>query len=93
MNWGKILETMMLVCFGAAWPLSILKSWRSRTAKGKSVGFLAVILVGYLAGIAKVLLADGPWDFLLVPYSINFIMVALDTLLYFRNRRLDRQHV
>lgn len=87
----KILETIMLVCFGAAWPLSILKSWRARTAKGKSIEFLLVILLGYIAGIAKVILSDGWGGFLLIPYTINFVMVACDTCLYFRNLRLDNR--
>ena len=87
----KILETMMLVCFGAAWPLSILKSWRARTAKGKSIGFLSVILLGYVAGLSKVVLSEGLGGFLLIPYSINFILVGTDVLLYFRNSALDRR--
>ena len=58
LNWVHLLETLMLICFGAAWPLSILKSWRARTARGKSLGFLMVILLGYTAGIAKVYLVD-----------------------------------
>lgn len=91
MDWTKILETMMLVCFGAAWPLSILKSWRARTAKGKSFAFLCVILAGYVAGIAKVLISDGPGGFLLIPYSINFAMVSTDACLWIRNRRFDRE--
>ena len=81
----------MLLCFGAAWPLSILKSWRARTARGKSLGFLAVILLGYTAGIAKVYLVDGFRAFLLIPYSINFTLVGIETLPYFRNARLDRE--
>lgn len=87
---NTILETVMLTCFGAAWPISIMKSWRSGTSEGKSIGFLAVILVGYVAGIAKVLIQDGAGGFLLIPYGINFAMVAIDSLLYFRNRKLDR---
>ena len=86
----KILETIMLICFGAAWPFSIVKSWKARTAQGKSIGFLLVILAGYIAGIAKVILSDGLGGFLLIPYSINFAMVACDACLYFRNVRLDR---
>lgn len=93
MNWEKILETTMLVCFGVAWPFSIIKSWRARTAKGKSLGFLLVVLTGYVAGIAKVILADGLGGFLLIPYSINFCMVFCDTCLYFRNYRLDRKNL
>ena len=91
LNLIKVLETLMLVCFGAAWPFSIVKSWRARTAKGKSVGFLLIILLGYVAGIAKVILSDGFGGFLLIPYSINFCMVACDTCLYFRNLKLDRK--
>ena len=90
MNLVKILETLMLICFGAAWPLSIAKSWKARTAKGKSIGFLLVILMGYVAGIAKVILSDGWRGFLLIPYSINFLMVACDMCLYFRNSKLDK---
>ena len=89
MNLVKVLETIMLICFGAAWPFSIVKSWKARTAQGKSLGFLLVILVGYIAGIAKVILSDGFGGFLLIPYSINFAMVVYDICLYFRNFRLD----
>ena len=85
----SILETVMLMCFGFAWPFSIMKSWRSRTAEGKSLFFLVVILAGYIAGISKVIVQDGVTGFLLIPYSINFTMVFIDTTLYFRNRKLD----
>lgn len=89
MNWVKFLETVMLICFGAAWPFSLIKSWRSRTAKGKSIGFLIIVLAGYVAGMLKVLIADGITGFLLIPYSINFLMVFTDACLYFRNKRFD----
>ena len=36
----NILESAMLVAFGAAWPVNILTSLRCRTAKGKSLAFL-----------------------------------------------------
>lgn len=86
---AKILETLMLICFGAAWPASIYKSWRSRTAKGKSISFLFILLVGYVIGIGKVILTDGIGGFLLIPYAINLCMVSCDIGLYFRNRQLD----
>ena len=47
----SIYEAIMLICFGAAWPFSIVRSWRSRTSKGKSIFFLCVVEVGYAAGI------------------------------------------
>ena len=88
---ASILETIMLICFGFAWPFSILKSWQSRTAEGKSLFFLVVILTGYIAGILKVVVQDGITGFLLIPYSINLFMVWIDTMLYFRNRKLDKK--
>ncbi|MDR1020689.1 MAG: hypothetical protein LBL73_08020 [Synergistaceae bacterium] len=86
---AKFLELAMILCFGAAWPVSILKSWRSRTAKGKSLFFLFIVLAGYLAGLAKTILLDGALSLLMVAYSLNFIMVSVDTVLYFRNASLD----
>ena len=88
---ASILETIMLVCFGFAWPLSIIKSWRCRTTEGKSLTFLIVILIGYVSGTLKVLVQEGITGFLLIPYTINFIMVMIDTLLYFRNKKLDAE--
>ena len=29
-----LLEALMIVCFGLSWPVSIMKSYKSRTAKG-----------------------------------------------------------
>jgi hypothetical protein len=91
MDIAKILETVMLLCFGAAWPASIVKSWRSRTAKGKSIFFLLIVLTGYCAGIAKVLVSEGVGGFLLLPYGLNMFMVAADTAIYFRNVSMDRR--
>jgi len=42
----SVFEAIMLICFGAAWPLSIYKSYVSRTTAGKSVIFLYVIFAG-----------------------------------------------
>ena len=41
----------MLICFGAAWPFSIYKSLKSKSTAGKSLIFLIVVEVGYIAGI------------------------------------------
>ena len=84
----KILETVMLVCFAAAWPASIYKSWTSRSRKGKSLLFLGIIITGYICGIAKVLVSDGS-KFMLLPYAINTALVVTDLILYYRNYRID----
>lgn len=46
----------MQLCFGFSWPLSAIKSYRARTTKGKSLPFLVLILLGYVAGITSKLL-------------------------------------
>ena len=86
----SIYEAIMLICFGAAWPFSIVRSWRSRTSKGKSVFFLFVVEVGYAAGIMNKVTLGQCHDPVLGLYVLNILMVAADTALYFRNRRLDR---
>ena len=86
-----LFETVMLVCFGLSWPMSILRSWKARTAKGKSLFFLCAIELGYVAGIASKLLA-GNASYVLVFYILNLAMVAVDIALYFRNRKLDQEN-
>ena len=85
---GYIFETVMLLCFAAAWPASIHKSWTSRTRKGKSLSFMLIILVGYMAGIAKVLTTDTA-NYMLIPYTLNTMLVLCDLALYYRNYRID----
>ena len=85
----QILETVMLVCFGLSWPMSILRSWRARSARGKSLPFLCAIAVGYAVGIAAKFTADQV-SYVVAFYMINLVMVCADIALYFRNRRLDR---
>lgn len=94
---SEIFEIIMVVSFGASWPMNIIKSYRARTAKGKSVAFLCLILFGYVAGIISKFLNDAymasfatKW-YVLIFYFLNFIMVSIDLCLYFRNKRLDAQ--
>ena len=84
----SIFEAGMLICFGCAWPLSIIRSIKSKSTKGKSILFLIVIGVGYISGIIHKLLYS--MDIVLVLYIINAVMVAADTTLYFINRRRER---
>ena len=48
---ASILETVMIICFGISWPLSIIRSYRSRSTKGKSLMFSCFIGFGYVCGI------------------------------------------
>ena len=84
----RIFEAIMLACFGAAWPMNILKSLRSRTAGGKSIIFQWAVVIGYISGIINKLLYSR--DIVLVLYIINLTMVLVDTVLIYRNKRLDK---
>lgn len=86
---SELFEAFMVICFGISWPMAILKSLRSRTAKGKSLVFLLFILVGYAFGITSKFIS-GTITYVVVFYIINFVMVAIDVGLYFRNHRLDQ---
>lgn len=87
---SQIFETLMLICFGCSWPISVVKSYRARTAKGKSVVFTYAIIVGYICGIMSKI-TGGNINYVLALYVINLIMVSVDMVLYFRNRKLDRK--
>ena len=90
---SEFLEAAMVICFGISWPLSIRKSWCSRTAKGKSLIFLLFIEIGYVCGIASkisMLITDGkPITYVFIFYVLNLLMVGTDIVLYFRNKKLD----
>ena len=93
---AEILEIIMVVSFGASWPLNVLKSYKARTTKGKSLGFLLLIFFGYIAGIASKFV-NPDFDFtkkwyVVFFYILNFIMVGIDLLLYIRNKKLDKQN-
>lgn len=93
---AELFEIIMIVSFGASWPMNVMKSWKARTAKGKSLMFLLLILFGYVAGITSKLINEAymaqfaqKW-YVLIFYILNFVMVGIDTVLYFRNKRLDK---
>ncbi len=95
-----LLEALTIFCFGLSWPISIRKSWVSRTAKGKSLFFEVFLLIGYACGIAKKTIEcaglcgvepkSGFIFFLsFFFYVLNFIEISIDAALYFRNKKLD----
>jgi len=79
-----IFEGIMLVCFGCAWPISIYKTWKTKTSRGKSLFFLTVILIGYISGMLFELLGD--LNFVIYLYIINMIMVMTDIVLSIKYR-------
>ena len=98
---SNLFEAVTILCFGISWPISIRKSYLSRTAKGKSLLFEVFLLIGYAFGIARKIIQLAIWDkpaspdflFFLsgVFYVVNFIAIVIDMSLYVRNSRLDRE--
>jgi CDP-diglyceride synthetase len=89
MDIASVFETLMIISFGASWPLSIARSYRSRSTKGKSLFFMCFICFGYLCGITAKLMSHN-YNLAFWFYFPNVIMVSTDIGLYFRNRRIER---
>lgn len=91
----ELFDIIMVVSFGASWPLNVMKSYRARTTKGKSLGFLLLIFFGYIVGIiGKMMTPNFDWAnkwYTVVFYILNLIMVGADLVLYYRNYRLDKK--
>ena len=79
----------MMLSFGAAWPANIMKSMKTKTSKGKSLSFMFYIEIGYIFGIASKFVA-GTVNYVVFFYVLNILMVGVDIVLYYRNRRLDQ---
>ena len=83
-----VFEIIMLACFGLSWPISVYKSLTSHSTKGKSVVFIIAIIIGYLSGIIGKILSHQI-TYVLVLYIINLLMVSIDLVLYFINRKRE----
>ncbi|MBE5796562.1 MAG: hypothetical protein E7327_04195 [Clostridiales bacterium] len=89
---AEIFEIIMIVCFGFSWPMNVIKSWRARTTKGKSLPFLLLIITGYVFGIIGKLIGGSFKWYVLFFYVLNLAMVSVDLALYVRNYRLDKKN-
>ena len=91
MQTAELFEILMIVSFGLSWPMNLLKSYRARTTKGKSLPFLLLISTGYVFGIAGKLLSGNFKWYVMFFYVLNLTMVGIDMCLYFRNAKLDKE--
>lgn len=80
---------LMVLCFGFSWPFSVIKSYRARTATGKSLLFISLVWIGYVFGVAGKIITNNI-TYVFIFYVINLAMISCDILLYFRNKRLDK---
>lgn len=86
----EIFELIMLVCFGLSWPISVIKSVKSKSTKGKSMVFIVAIIIGYLSGITGKIIS-GRVTYVLILYCFNLIVVTSDLILFIINRHNERQ--
>ncbi|MFN4216179.1 MAG: hypothetical protein ACK4HQ_02065 [Brevinematales bacterium] len=84
-----LFEILMLLCFGAAWPFSIYRSYTSTSTAGKSVIFLWIIWIGYIFGILNKFVRGI--DMAVFFYILNLCMVSMDIGLYYRNRHKEKE--
>lgn len=85
-----IFEFVMLVCFGMSWPISVYKSFTSKSAKGKSCVFMVAIIIGYISGIIGKIVSDQI-NFVLILYCFNLVVVSIDFALYFINKHNENK--
>ncbi|NUZ05275.1 hypothetical protein [Piscinibacter koreensis] len=89
---ASLLEALMLVCFGIAWPVATLRMLVRRRAEGQGRAFTAIILCGYAAGASAKLAAAAGIDLDAVEpvfwlYVINLASVAINLALQWHYRR------
>ena len=92
---AKVLEAIMLILFGISWPFNLLKSINTKSTKGKSLLFLILIDLGYIAGItSKFFSTTFVWEtdwWVFAIYVINFLFVTADLVMYFINKSREKE--
>jgi hypothetical protein len=82
---ARVLESAMLVLFGCSWPVSVMKSYKSKSIQGKSLLFLWLIWLGYVFGLIGRAVYNP--SYVIVFYCINLVFVSADIALYYLNRK------
>jgi len=93
-----LLEAVMLLCFGLAWPFSTLRMLRTGRPEGKGLAFTTIIWTGYLCGATAKLLIAGATDTAVAPvfwlYLLNSFTVGTNgALQWYLPRRAARAAV
>lgn len=87
---AELLESTMLICFGLSWPMNLTKNIKAKSAQNMSLQFILLIITGYIAGISAKLY-NHRFNYVLVVYLLNLVVVSANVVVYFINRRYDRQ--
>lgn len=91
----EILEAVMVISFGISWPISIIKTLKSKTSAGKSPLFISLIIFGYICGIiSKILnIPNKALNYVFIFYCINLVTTTFDLCLnlYFRKKEAKQK--
>ena len=87
---AELLESTMLICFGLSWPMNLAKNIKAKSARNMSLQFILLIITGYIAGISAKIY-NHRFNYVLVVYLLNLIVVSANVVFYFINCRYDRQ--
>ncbi|MBP3410734.1 MAG: hypothetical protein J6J78_04370 [Clostridia bacterium] len=87
----ELFESVMLICFGLSWPMSVVKNIKAHTAKSMSLPFILLIITGYIAGITAKICSHN-YSYVLAIYVINLVFVSANLVVYFINRNYDHHH-
>lgn len=82
---ANICEALMVCAFGISWPINAYKSYKSKSAEGKSLLFSVIILIGYFFGITGKIVTDQI-NYVFIFYLINVAFVCLDLTLSINNK-------
>ena len=80
-----------MICFGLSWPMALVKNLRAKSAKGMSLPFILLIISGYVAGMVAKIISNNI-TYVLIVYLLNLIIVTMNLMVYFYNRRLDKKN-
>ena len=86
----QIFEVIMLICFGLSWPVSVYKSIKTKSTQGKSIVFIIAIIIGYVAGIMGKIV-NNQLTYVLIIYCFNLIVVSVDLVLFYINRKHEKE--
>ncbi|MDR1051970.1 MAG: hypothetical protein LBP95_13070 [Deltaproteobacteria bacterium] len=86
---ANILESLMLVSFGLAWPANIMNTLRVKSSRSRTPVFLIIVETGYVFGLSAKF-ASGNVNYVAFFYVLNMAMVGFDLFLYYRYLAKDK---
>lgn len=88
---AEFFELLMVLCFGISWPISIIKTLKTKCVSGKSPLFIIFIIMGYIfIIISKLISKEIKYAFYF--YWLNLAMTSFDLFLQFYYRNKEKKN-